>query len=364
MSEQLTQEQIDQLLNGGGETQPATEPTLQVDQQIADLIGEVGNISMSQAATTLSSILNRRVNITTPKVSYVHFKEILAEMVIPKVSTVVEFKEGLEGSNFLLLNTTDAIIIADLMMGGDGQTDKTEFTELELSAVGEAMNQMIGSASTSMATMIGRKVDILPPSVLLWEDEDAVQYTGIAPEMVVCKVSFSLSVEGVIDSEIMQIYSQSMVERISSIMLSDKAEVLENREPAKTVAESTVKATPVVEKAATVEQPERKKITVQKPEFQDLSSHRVESSIDNLDLIMDVPLDFSVALGNTRMSIKEILTLGVGSVIELNKLTDEPLEVYVNGKLIAHGEVVVINENFGIRITKILSQKQRLTNLY
>ena len=78
---------------------------------------------------------------------------------------------------------------------------------------------------------------------------------------------------------------------------------------------------------------------------------------------MDVPLDFSVVLGKSRKTIKDILSLSTGSVVELDKMTDEPLEIYVNGKLIAEGEVVVINESFGIRITNILSKEQRVRHL-
>lgn len=348
MSEGLSQEQIDNMIKDGNEE---IEPLF--NQDITDLIGEVGNISMSQAATTLSSILNRRVTITTPRVKYVKFKEILSDLVTPKVSSVVGFKEGLEGSNLMLLNVEDAIIIADLMIGGDGHPESNEFTELELSAVGEAMNQMIGSASTSMATMIGKKVDILPPEVNLWKDEESVSYTGIDLETVVSKVSFDLSVEGVIESEIMQIYTREMVEEISELMMQDTAEVLKGREVVKEkIVEETIQT-----------QENTRKVVIQQPEFEDLDIKKVETNVDNLDLLMDVPLDFSVVLGNSRKSIKEILSIGVGSVVELDKLTDEPLEVYVNGKLLAHGEVVVINENFGIRITSILSQKQRINNL-
>jgi flagellar motor switch protein FliN/FliY len=137
-------------------------------------------------------------------------------------------------------------------------------------------------------------------------------------------------------------------------MLQDTAEVLEGREI-------------MVEEIKNEELPKKesnRKVTIQQPEFSNLDNRKVESNIDNLDLLMDVPLDFSVVLGNSRKSIKDILSLGVGSVVELDKLTDEPLEVYVNSKLIAKGEVVVINENFGIRITNILSQKQRINNLH
>ena len=359
MSGSLTQAEIDALMKG--EIATTAEEVEVFDQTISDIIGEVGNISMSQAATTLSAILNRRVKITTPRVSYVKFQTILDSLATPKVSTVVEFKESLEGTNLLILNVEDAIIIADLMIGGDGTTTKTEFTELELSAVGEAMNQMIGSASTSMATMIGKKVDILPPDVNLWDSHEEVSYDGLNSQEVVCKISFDLSVEGVIESEIMQIYTQGMVQEIADMMLADTAQTLTNRQ----AEQAPVQAQPVQAVAPTppVAEPVRK-VAVQGAAFQPLTDHKVESSVDNLDLIMDVPLDFSVVLGKSRKSIKNILSLGVGSVVELDKLTDEPLEVYVNGKLIAQGEVVVINENFGIRITDILSKNQRINNLH
>ena len=161
MSERLSQAEIDALLNQSAPAQPQG-----LEEQVkVDIIGEVGNISMSQAATTLSSILDLRVSITTPRVSKIKFGEILNDLVAPKVATTVEFKEGLLGSNLMLLEVKDAIVIADLMMGGTGEPTNTQFTELELSAVAEAMNQMIGTASTSMATMMSRKVDILPPIV-------------------------------------------------------------------------------------------------------------------------------------------------------------------------------------------------------
>lgn len=114
---------------------------------------------------------------------------------------------------------------------------------------------------------------------------------------------------------------------------------------------------------AVKEEPARDKFQVQKPVFAQLDDTSEPNQKRNLDLIMDVPLEFSVVLGKTKKTIKDVLALGAGSVVELNKLADEPLEVYVNGKLIAHGEVVIINENFGIRITQILSKEQRVKGL-
>lgn len=368
MSESLTQEQIDAMLNGMPKQEEPTIVSPLIDEQTKiDIIGEVGNISMSQAATTLSSILNRRVSITTPKVKKIAFSEILSGLSAPKVATAVEFKEGLLGSNLMLLEVKDAIIIADLMMGGEGITQSESFGELELSAVSEAMNQMIGSASTSMATMINRKVDILPPVVNVWKDTENVNLDDWNEDEELYRISFSLTVEGLIESEIMQVFNLDVVNDIVKAMLSDKATIVK-REPEKLkptekidVSKSSPQQQQVHENVTF--KPDIKNVAVQKPIFQQLDLQNVQEG-NNLDLIMDVPLELSVVLGRAKRSVKDILSMSTGSVIELDKLTDEPLEILLNGKLIARGEVVVINESFGVRITNILSQKQRIYNLH
>ena len=228
-SEKLRQKKIDVMLNGDTST---TESILTdtLDQTQIDIIGEIGNISMSQAATTLSSILNHRVTITTPVVSTLRFQEIIDASVAPKVVTTIEFKKGLEGSNLLMMNERDAIVIADLMMDGNGDPEGKEFKELELSAVGEAMNQMMGSAATAMATMLERIVDILPPEVELWKNQEQVNYDRISSDTVVCKIAFQMVVDDFIESEIMQIFTLETVRNISNIVLADEAEVIQNRQ--------------------------------------------------------------------------------------------------------------------------------------
>lgn len=355
-SEKLTQEEIDAMLNGSAST-PEPTPTDTLDQTQVDIIGEIGNISMSQAATTLSDILNHRVTITTPVVSTLKFQEIIDASVTPKVVTTIEFKKGLEGSNLLMMNERDAIVIADLMMDGDGNPENKEFTELELSAVGEAMNQMMGSAATAMATMLERIVDILPPDVEVWKNQNSVTYDRISGDTMVCKIAFQMTVGDFIESEIMQIFTLDTVRNISKIVLADEGEVIQDRQLPAAKEEMTAPIQP------TASQDTEGKIGIQKPEFQELTHAGSLKTPRNLDLIMDVPLQFSVMLGESKKTIKDILSLGTGSVVELNKMTDEPLEIYVNGKLIAEGEVVVINESFGIRITNILSKEQRIKHL-
>ena len=413
MSDGLSQAEIDALMNGGAaaaeddskeekveekteeqseaeiEKEAVEDAALDVDDEIIagmdeqarmDLIGEVGNISMSQAATTLSSILNHRVSITTPRVTKVRFADLMEGIKTPKVATTVEYKEGVIGTNLMLLQVRDASIIADLMMGGPGNAkDDAEFGDLELSAVAEAMNQMIGSASTSMATMINRKVDILPPTVKLWGEPDNISYDGINPDSIVYRISFNLDVEGLIESEIMQIFTKEMVNDIAAAMMADKATVVNDREvpteeqpaPAAPQPEPASAAAPTSQPQPQAQpqpapqpapQPKQPPVEVSQPSFQTLDGHaQVEG--DNLDLLMDIPLNLSVVLGTSRKSVREILSFNTGSVIELEKLTDEPLDILLNGKLIAQGEVVVINDNFGVRITNILSQNQRINNM-
>lgn len=360
MSEALSQEEIDMLLNGNSSA-PSEETVESLTKDQKDIIGEVGNISMSQAATTLSKNLNHQVKITTPRVSTTTFKKIIEESATPKVATTVEFKEGLVGTNLLMMDVNDSAVIADLMMGGNGDVQVSELTELELSAVKEAMNQMIGSASTAMATMLGRMIDILPPNVLVLDEsnldahEDMINNSG-----TVCKIAFDLNVEGILHSEIMQVFTLDTVKLIESIVMNDTAEVLEGRTAETEEAVSAPAPEPVVEETPA---PAAEKVSFSKPQFLELNAKESEKATKNLDLIMDVPLDFSVVLGESRKTIKDILSLGTGSVVELDKMTDEPLEIYVNGKLIAEGEVVVINESFGIRITNILSKEQRIRHL-
>lgn len=416
MSDGLSQAEIDALMNGGSaaaeddskeekveekteelseaeiEEEAVEDAALDVDDEIIagmdeqarmDLIGEVGNISMSQAATTLSSILNHRVSITTPRVTKIRFASLMEGIKTPKVATTVEYKEGVIGTNLMLLQVRDASVIADLMMGGPGNTkEDAEFGDLELSAVAEAMNQMIGSASTSMATMINRKVDILPPTVKLWGEPDNISYDGINPDSIVYRISFNLEVDGLIESEIMQIFTKEMVNDIAAAMMADKATVVNDREvpaeeeqkaPAAPQPEPAPDAAPIPQSQPQTQpqpqvapqpasQPKQPPVEVSQPSFQTLDGHaQVEG--DNLDLLMDIPLNLSVVLGTSKKSVRDILSFNTGSVIELEKLTDEPLDILLNGKLIAQGEVVVINDNFGVRITNILSQSQRINNM-
>lgn len=382
----LSQEEINALLNG-----EASNPTEETKKEEAtqeelsdiekDLLGEIGNISMGSASTALYQIINQSVNITTPQVEVTTLKDIKMGFDAPTVVVEVEYKSGIIGRNILVIKTVDAAIIANLMMGGDGNVDKENIvlSELEISAVQEAMNQMIGSASTSMATMFAREVNIAPPMSKIWSKSGDQITDTIPEEQKIVRVNFRMTIGDLIDSSIMQVLPLETAKKIVSIMMGneeqDSSQIVEapkQEAPVKAVTEAKPNPAQTQAEASTYEAPAQTvqaKPIVQTPvevhsaSFDSLGTKHTEEAPKNIDLILDVPLDISVVLGRTRKKIKDILSLGTGSLIELDKLAEEPVEILVNGKKIAFGEVVVVDENFGVRITSIVSNAERIKSL-
>lgn len=354
----LSQEEIDSLLNGSMETQ---EPELISDIE-KDLLGEIGNISMGSASTALYQLINKQVNITTPKVKVTTLREIKNNFEYPNIILDVEYVSGITGRNILIMQTTDAAVIANLMMGGDGQVNTTELSEIEVSAVQEAMNQMIGSAATSMATMFAREVNISPPKSTIWRDINEKVSENIPEDEAIVEVRFDLTIEGLLQSNMMQILPIDTAKKIVTIMMGEEKEVdKEIIQEAAYDREYKIEEKPI----STVEtkKVEEKHIEVHGASFEPLSQGIIGESHKNIDLILDVPLEVSVILGRTKKSIKDILNLSTGSLIELDKLAEEPVEILINGKKIAYGEVVVVDENFGVRITSIVSGADRIRSL-
>lgn len=366
----LSQEEINSLLRGEFNTEEnSVEEELLTDIE-KDLLGEVGNISMGSASTALHQLVNQKVNITTPVVTVTTIKEIKDNFDVPNVVLDVEYVSGIVGRNILMIKKTDAAVIANLMMGGDGNVENPELSELEISAVQEAMNQMIGSAATSMATMFSREVNISPPQSTVWDDRNQKLTTAIDEDESIVRVSFSLTIGEILESKIMQILPIDTAKRIVSIMMGDETnenDTVNNVDfsPKETIEEEIYSNTAfhqqVVEEPVAVRQ--QPTVEVQKATFAPLEQKTQRKSHDNIDLILDVPLQVSVVLGRTKKSIRDILSLGNGSLIELDKLADEPVEVLVNGKVIAEGEVVVVDENFGVRINNIISGTDRIKSL-
>jgi flagellar motor switch protein FliN/FliY len=365
----LSQEEIDSLLNGGGlSPEPPQEEILSDIEK--DLLGEIGNISMGSASTALSQIINQQVNITTPVVTVTTLNTLKNNFQVPNIALEVKYTSGITGENLLVMKISDAAIIANLMMGGDGRVETTELSEIEESAVSEAMNQMIGSAATSMATMFAREVNIAPPNSKIWSDSSKTLTEAIDEYENIVQVSFRLNIGDLVDSTIMQILPMDTAKKIVSIMMgnetSEPVSVPIQEKPIETYYDAPLQASSQRQAYREPEEDRRSAeppVEVNKAAFQPLREASSASSPKNIDLILDVPLEISVVLGRTKKSIKDILNLGTGSLIELDKLAEEPVEILVNGKIVAFGEVVVVDENFGVRITSIVSNTERVKSL-
>lgn len=355
----LSQEEIDALLKGNG------DHSLTAFER--DALGEIGNIAFGAAATALSSLLNRRIELNTPNVDLVTMEQLRQENPGNCVMTEVDYKKGLVGSNFMILQMIDAAIIADLMMGGDGSNPKSEINEMELSAVGKAMNVMMGSASTSMSTLFARRVEIDPPRVYIKDLTESDASLAPASQGDLVRVSFQFFVEELIDSRLMLLipleFAREMAGCLSQefAMASAAAEVAEVAET-EPVQEEPPKAAAPPPPPAT-EKPASSSVVVQPVQFTPITPAPSSRENGNIGLLMDVMLQLSVELGGTRMKIKDILELGIGSIVELDRLAGEPVDILVNGKLIAKGEVVVIDENFGVKVTDILNPIERVNSL-
>jgi flagellar motor switch protein FliN/FliY len=350
------------------ESSPPTagcRPAVDLTPEERDALGEIGNISMGSAATTLSELLNQKVTITSPRVLTCTQEEFFAGFKVPYVIIQVEFKEGLKGFNVLIIQLKDAMVMADLMMGGDGTSVAEQISELELSAASEAMNQMIGTASTSLATIFRRTINISPPRTTVLEVAGEGADYRLPTEDPIVVVSFKMTIGDLVDTEIMQIMSLETAREEAAMLLGQL--MAQTTAPAPEPAAGEQEAVPPPEPqpaAARPEPPPARAVGAppggdERRTFGTLS----EEEQRKLELLLDIPLKVSVVLGRTRRPIKEVLSLTPGAIVELSSLVDEPVEVLVNGTLVARGEVVVVNENFGVRITSIISPEERVEQL-
>ncbi|SFI53076.1 flagellar motor switch protein FliN/FliY [Paenibacillus sp. UNC496MF] len=427
----LSQEEIDALLRQTSDEpdMPASAPEpLSREQELntylssieQDALGEIGNITFGSAATALSTLLGRKVDITTPQVSLIRRSELDEEFPRPHVAVSVSYVDGFQGINSLVIKTKDAQTIADLMLGGEGKLLGSELNEIHISAVQEAMNQMMGSSATSMSTIFNRFVNISPPGINILDVSNGEGVENLPPDDRFIKVSFRLMIGDLIDSTIMQLLPIAFAKEMVDTLMGGASEPTPAAAPAPTPTAAPVAAAahatmaetaasyaepyasapapapspmpttmPTEPPAAPMQQPpayaqppmpqyaaappagpqtygamQNRSATVQPVQFANFQgAPYVQTDDSNLNLLLDIPLKVTVELGRTQKQIKDILELSQGSIIELDKLAGEPVDILVNNKLIAKGEVVVIDENFGVRVTDIVSQWDRIQKL-
>ncbi len=411
MDGMLSQDEINALLNGvdlsadsgsdaGADTATATmtgeDPLSDVEK---DAIGEVANISMGTSATTLYSLVNKKVNITTPVVEMTTWADVIKEYERPCVFIQIKYTVGLNGTNILVLKEHDVKVITDLMMGGDGTNIDGELTELHLSAISEAMNQMMGSSSTSLSSMLGKTIDISPPEASL-VDLQSKEPKELSPflEDNFVKIAFRMQIEDLVDSTLMQLYPLEFAKDVSDTVMkqmmggeTDAAPAAPAPTPAAPAPAPMAAPAPDMNMGMQPQmnmgmpqggmdmnmgmqpgmgmgmQPQMNmgmpmmgygmpNVNIQPAQFQNFApaGQGEMVSAESIGLIKDVPLEVTVELGRTSKSISDILEFAPGTIIELDKIAGEPIDVLVNGKFVAKGEVVVIEESFGVRIMEII----------
>lgn len=390
MADTLSQAEIDALLgNDNHDVEPETTSVMLEDltEEQKDALGEIGNISMGTAATTLFTLLNQKVTITTPQVRVTTWDKLSSSYTRPCVAIKVEYREGLKGANLLVLKEEDVKVITDLMMGGDGTNVPGELSELHLSAISEAMNQMVGSSATSMSSIFNEKIDIMPPDAFVLDLTKEINEDDIGfGKGGFVQVSFKMEVGNLINSEIMQLlpleFAKNLYENLVAAQSSYETVIDSN--DIQTVAQEVSTPPPAAPHPTPPQQrayeniqgqemaqwnqgapqlgsiPMQQPVNVQPVQFQSFDQPSFIPHKENIGLIMDVPLEVTVELGRSHKTIKEILEFNPGSIVELDKIAGEPVDILVNGKFIAKGEVVVIDENFGIRITDIIDQQKRI----
>lgn len=406
------------------DTAPTVAPGEELTDVEKDAIGEVANISMGSSATTLYSLVNRKVNITTPVVTLATWDTLLDTYEKPCVFIQIKYTQGLDGTNILVLKEHDVKVITDLMMGGDGTNTDGELGELHLSAISEAMNQMMGSAATSLSTLLQTVIDISPPESSLFDLTEVKDGKEISPFLggTFVKIAFRMQIDDLVDSSIMQLYPIDFARKLVETFINTQMGSIEGSADQ---AAPQPESTPAPQTAApqnnagqmnagmnnmnqmNMQQPDpmamnnmngmnqmgnmgmnqmgmngmpqmgnmgmpqmngmgmmnqmgmmgmpQQNVNVQPAQFQSFSNDSMGlSGQENIGLIKDVPLEVTVELGRTTKSISEILEFSPGTIIELDRIAGEPIDVLVNGKFVAKGEVVVIEESFGVRITEII----------
>ena len=376
------------ILQGSSDPGEIDESLLSMEER--DAVGEIANISMGSSATTLYSLVNRKVNITTPTVTLANWKTVIEDYQRPCVFIQIKYTVGLDGSNIMVLKENDVKIITDLMMGSDGTNTDGELGELHLSAISEAMNQMMGSSATSLSTMLGKMIDISPPEASLVDLTEIMDAESIAPFLAgtFAKISFKMQIDDLVDSTIMQLYPIDFAKDLYNTFSGAGDEPEPEPAPAapapapepapapQSAPQPVPQAAPYVPPQA--EQPipqpmpqmgmpmgyppmgyppmQMPQMSISPAQFQSFTpDYSQVPGAENIGIIKDVPLEVTVELGRTKKSISEILDFAPGTIIELDKIAGEPIDVLVNGKFVAKGEVVVIEESFGIRVTEIIN---------
>lgn len=339
-----------------------------------DVIGEVMNISMGTAATAMSTILNTKVNITTPRIETIGIEAFEFAYLEPVIGVLINYVEGIEGANVLLLQESDMKKILSQLFDMD-TSDDIEFDEISKSAIGEIMNQMMGAAAGALASFLGKVVNISPPILLDTTNKSSIRDLFSVKGDNLVSIKFNLSIEGLVESEFISAMEPALAREIVSMSMGASGMGDEEEEevaPPPPVQQAPVQQETAYQPPPQESQPEPGRVVRNDPppaayappqqpvqvnpyEYRQLGEDQpFNIPGDNLELLMSVPIQITVELGKTRKKIKDIAELTLGNIVELDRQAGDQVDVIANGRLIARGDVVVVDDNYSVKITEII----------
>lgn len=372
----LSQEQINALLEGTGTFDAPAQEGLDAKEEAFFL--DFSKVAMTAGSTAVSQALGNTVNFVAPETSVVQFASLQEELPAQQVLIQTGYHVSQLYESLLLIKEYDVAVIFDILMGKDGRNPDLEMSDLQISAIGEVMNQFMGASATALSEEYGAKLTMKAPESQQVDLEHASLFPAAFLNAPLLQVKYNLVIEGILDSEIYELRVLKSAQGLYQALTTPAAapppmaapSPQQNQPPSAppTMASPTPAPTSIPNYAPPPSMPPPPPSAPPPPvhpvEFSPLSSQSlVEATPHNFDRVVDIPLKVTVELGSKKIKIKDILDLNKGAVVELDRIAGEPVDMFVNGKLMAKGEVVVVHEKFGLRITEILGPNDRLKNL-
>lgn len=340
----MSQEEIDALLSGvesleqqetiQDKTAPGSKEISLSPLEREKLSDEILK-GLLKGTTGLKALLNLDINIENPYADLRQNTEIYKDLKGKNVIFVVKINGSLNGEMLFILPNLEVQKIVSIIMGGMGQDATDEpLDSAQMSTIKDALNPIFYSLISHLSVLIGNT--ITPIGIYL---KNSNEFTDTLPETAYLRIQYSFIITGFVNTKLIVILPFSLSKNLLNLIQSKEK---------------------LIETSKIEEQEKEPSIPIKEVEFPSISTTTQGLATPNMELLLDVQMNVSVELGRTKKYIKEILEMGEGSIIELDKQAGENVDVLVNGKLIARGEVVVIDENFGVRITEIISPKDKL----
>lgn len=373
-----------------------------------DAIGEILNISLGSSATSVSELLGQPVNITTPEVKVMKTSEFDIKTYEPAIGVEINYVQGLSGKNMLILKESDVKVIVGLLLQTDFSDKEFVMDEMNIGAICEVMNQMMGAAATALSQFLNRSINISPPNSFQISNSEQFKQQYFDKDADIVAVYFNLMIGDLVNSQFINVMPIPLAkELVSNFTLDAAPDQGSEHQPPKDSASPAAPqpappepepapsaSTPVPPASAapaggpvpaavpasadgpapaavpasaggpapeTPVSPPPANVNVSRAVYQNFNAVNpslTKGESSNLNMILSVPLQVTVEIGRTSKKIKDILDFTTGTIVELDKQAGSQVDIYVNGQAIAKGTVVVVDDYYGVRITEVINSDE------